>query len=132
VALSGYLFRRGEKAASDDAAGPCTIVAGEIAAAEAEEALARARAHAAGIALARDLTNAPAAEAGPAELADAALELARRHGFTAECWRGADVERRGFRMVAAVGRASARPPTVTVLARGLDAGEPAVALIGKG
>jgi leucyl aminopeptidase len=132
VALSGYRFRRSEKGAGDEAAGPCTIVAGDLAAAEAEEALARARAHVAGIALARDLTNAPAAEVGPAELADAALELARRHGFTAECWRGGDVERRGFRMVAAVGRASARPPTVTVLARGVDAGEPAVALIGKG
>ena len=132
VLLSGYGFRRSEKAAADESRSRCTLVSSELAVSEAEAALARARAHAAGIALARDLTNAPAAEVGPDELADAALALARRHGFTAECWRGPEVEQRGFRMVAAVGRASARPPTVTVLARGVDAGEPAIALIGKG
>jgi leucyl aminopeptidase len=132
VALAGYRFRRGGQAPAEEAASGCTLVAADVTASEAEAAFALARAHVAGIGLARDLTNAPAAEVGPAELADAALALARRHGFAAECWRGAEVERRGFRMVAAVGRASARPPTVTLLARGLESGEPEVALIGKG
>jgi leucyl aminopeptidase len=135
VALAGYRFKRGEKATADETAGACTLVtvdSGSAGAGDAEAALALAHAHVAGIALARDLTNAPAAEVGPAELADAALALAHRHGFTAECWRGAEVERRGFRMVAAVGRGSSRPPTVTVLSRGVESVEPALALIGKG
>jgi leucyl aminopeptidase len=139
VALSSYRCKRSGAPLPAEAAGPCTLVAADATPAECDSALRDARAHVAGIVLARDLTNAPAAEVGPDQLADAALELARRHGFAAECWRGAELEERGFRMVAAVGRASAHPPTVTVVSHGLAAAgsaaggvAPAVALIGKG
>jgi len=134
VALSAYRWKRSGQAAASDAAGACTLVAADSNDAETAAALAAAAAHVAGIRLARDLTNAPADEVGPDQLADAALALAKRHGLASECWRGAEVEARGFRMVAAVGRASARPPTVTVLSHGLGAAShaPAVALIGKG
>ncbi len=134
VALSAYRWKRSGQAAASDAAGACTLVAADSNDAETATALAAAAAHVAGIRLARDLTNAPADEVGPDQLADAALALAKRHGLASECWRGAEVEARGFRMVAAVGRASARPPTVTVLSHGLGAAShaPAVALIGKG
>ncbi|MBL8843476.1 MAG: leucyl aminopeptidase family protein [Planctomycetes bacterium] len=129
VLLSGYRFTRSGKSPSSAAPLAVRLVA-PVDRALAEAALARARAHVAGIVLARDLVNAPAAELGPDDLADAAAAVARRHGFTVEVLRGAEVARRGFRMVAAVGRSSAKAPTVTIVRRG-DA-PPAVALIGKG
>lgn len=129
VLLSGYRFTRSGKPGPSAAPLAVRLVA-PVDRALAEAALARARAHVAGIVLARDLVNAPAAELGPDDLADAAAAVARRHGFTVELLRGAEVARRGFRMVAAVGRSSAKPPTVTIVRRG--SAPPAVALIGKG
>jgi leucyl aminopeptidase len=130
VLLSTYRSKRSGRNAPPAAAGGCTLVA-DLGEAVAAKALERARALAAGVTLTRDLVNAPAAELGPDELADAALALARRHGLESEVVRGAEVAARGFRMVAAVGRGSVRPPTVTVLRRGGDSAAP-LALIGKG
>jgi len=131
VLLSTYRFRRSSKDVRPGPPGPCTLVV----ASESDATIAavrRAQAIAAGVVLTRDLVNAPAAELGPAELADAGVALAQRHGFECEVVHGGHVEERGFRMVAAVGRGSARAPTVTILKRDLDRGEPAIALIGKG
>ena len=84
--------------------------------------------------LARDLINTPANLLGPAELADAALELGNRHG--AECRRveGAELEAE-YPTVAAVGRGSERKPVVAAFTwQGSAAGATAkrIALCGKG
>ncbi|MBM4014209.1 MAG: leucyl aminopeptidase family protein [Planctomycetes bacterium] len=95
----------------------------------AAAAVRRGAAMAAGVLRARDLVNAPAEELGPSELAEAARAAALRCGAEVEVLHGDAVAARGFRMVAAVGRASAKPPTVTLVRRGVS---PRIALIGKG
>ncbi|MSR45458.1 MAG: leucyl aminopeptidase family protein [Planctomycetes bacterium] len=129
--LSDYGSRRSNQREAATGSIEVAIVS-SLPATQVTSAIERARALVAGVLLARELVNAPAQELGPAELADAAVEVARRHGYGIEVIRGADVERRGFRMVAAVGRASAKPATVTLLRRCPSDAAPAVALVGKG
>jgi leucyl aminopeptidase len=83
------------------------------------------------ICAARDLINAPAADLGPAELADAAASLAARHGAVAEIIAGAALEQ-AFPAVAAVGAGSVRAPRVAVLRWSGAADGPLVVLCGKG
>lgn len=82
-------------------------------------------------ALARDLINVPAAELGPAELAEAAQSLAERHDARCEIIEGERLAR-DFPTVAAVGAGSPRPPRVAMLRwTGAEHG-PLIALCGKG
>jgi len=80
---------------------------------------------------ARDLINAPAAELGPEQLAEAAAGLARRHGGRAEIITGEALSE-GFPCMAAVGAGSPRAPHLAVLRWEGDANGPLVALCGKG
>jgi leucyl aminopeptidase len=84
--------------------------------------------------LARDLINTPANLLGPAELADAAVQLAARHGAQAERINGKALAAR-YPAAAAVGAGSERAPEVVVLRwQGHNANEnsPLVSLCGKG
>jgi leucyl aminopeptidase len=80
--------------------------------------------------LTRDLVNTPANDLGPAELADSAQALARKHGATVAITDGEALEN-GFPMIAAVGAASARPPLLIDMTWG-EADAPKVTLVGKG
>jgi leucyl aminopeptidase len=95
---------------------------------------ADALAQAAAVWMVRDLINAPANLLGPAELAGAAAELARRHGAEAQTIQG-DALDREYPTVAAVGRGSARAPAVAKFrwcgSRAHDEA-PLIALCGKG
>lgn len=94
----------------------------------------RAVSEAGAIGMARDLINAPANLLGPAELADAALTLARDHGAEAECVEGAALET-FYPAVAAVGRGSSRAPRVAMFrwtGRRAAADAPLISLCGKG
>ena len=84
-----------------------------------------------GVALARDLTNTPANDLGPAELEQAARELASRHGAGVEATVGEALLQRNFPLIHAVGRAAARAPRLIDLTWG-DPGAPKVTLVGKG
>jgi leucyl aminopeptidase len=100
----------------------------------AEQASARATSLAAAMWMVRDLVNTPANLLGPAELADAALALAARHGATPYRVEG-EALARDYPAVAAVGQGSARPPVVAGFSwRGSAASDdsPLVALCGKG
>jgi leucyl aminopeptidase len=77
---------------------------------------------------ARDLINTPAADLGPSELASAARKLGRRYGARVKIVRG-DALARGYPMVAAVGRGSARAPCLIDLSWGRG---PKITLVGKG
>jgi leucyl aminopeptidase len=84
--------------------------------------------------LVRDLINTPANLLGPAELADAARSLLSRNGGHVNVITGANLAV-SYPTVYAVGRASSRPPVVTVAkwqnaACGPDA--PLVSICGKG
>jgi len=78
----------------------------------------------------RDWVNTPAADLGPAELAELAEELAARHDAEFEAIQGERLERE-FPAIHAVGRASSRAPQLIRLQWG-DPAHPPLALVGKG
>ena len=82
-------------------------------------------------AMARDLINTPANDMGPAELADVAAGLARRHGASFACTTGEALLAANYPLVHAVGRASARAPRLLDLRWG-EEHRPRVTLVGKG
>ena len=84
-----------------------------------------------GVALARDLINTPANDMGPAELEQAARDLAARHGAGIRAIVGDDLIKQNFPLIHAVGRASPRAPRLIDLAWG-DATHPKITLVGKG
>jgi leucyl aminopeptidase len=92
--------------------------------------VAYASAAAQAMALARDLINTPANDLGPAELALAATRVAKQHDAAIDVVEG-EALARGYPMIHAVGRASARAPRLIDLTWG-DADAPRVTLVGKG
>jgi leucyl aminopeptidase len=84
-----------------------------------------------GIFLTRDLINTPANDMGPAELADAAKQLAKTHKAKCSAIVGDDLLRKNFPAIHAVGRASDRAPRLIDLKWG-RASDPKVTLVGKG
>ncbi len=80
--------------------------------------------------LVRDLVNTPASDLGPAELAEAARELAERFGGDFSCIEGERLERE-FPAIHVVGQASSRAPRLIRLQWGDDSAPP-LALVGKG
>ncbi len=82
-------------------------------------------------ALARDLINTPAQDLGPAELAAAARQLARRHRMRARFVVGEALLKGGYGLIHAVGRAATNAPRLIDLTWG-NARDPKVTLIGKG
>ncbi len=91
---------------------------------------ARLAAMAAGEFLTRDLINTPAQDMGPAELEQAARDLAAAHGATVAVTLGDDLLAQDFPMIHAVGRASPRAPRLIDLAWGTTG--PRLTLVGKG
>ena len=83
------------------------------------------------VALVRDMVDTPAADMGPADLAEAVEKLGREAGASVAVTQGNPLE--DFPMITAVGRAAARDRTPRLIE--LNWGDPAaprVALIGKG
>ena len=81
--------------------------------------------------LVRDLINTPANDLGPAELAQAARRLARRHGARIAVIVGDQLLRRRYPAIHAVGKASGRAPRLIDLRWG-DSRHPRVTMVGKG
>ena len=92
---------------------------------------ARAEAIVEAMAMARDLITTPSSDMGPAELAQAAQELAQKHKARIRVIVGEDLLRQNYPMVHAVGRASARAPRLIDLTWG-NPRDPKVTLVGKG
>ena len=84
----------------------------------------------AAVTMGRDLINRPANDLTPFALETAALDLAAKHGATAETVRGEDLAR-SFPMVHAVGRAATEAPRLVDFRWG-DPAAPTVTLVGKG
>jgi leucyl aminopeptidase len=84
------------------------------------------------VALVRDLIDTPAADMGPADLAQAAETVAKRHGGTVMVITG-DALLQGYPMIAAVGRAATREraPRLIEIKWG-DPAHPRIAIVGKG
>jgi leucyl aminopeptidase len=81
--------------------------------------------------LARDLINTPSNDMGPAELAQAAKDVAMRFGAEFGCIVGDDLVMQNFPLIHAVGMASSRAPRLIELNWGNPA-HPKVTLVGKG
>lgn len=94
----------------------------------------RAATEASAVWMVRDLINSPANALGPAELADAAIELGKAHGASCKRIEGAQLNE-GYPTVATVGRGSLRPPVVAGFhwrgSKATDA-SPLLSLCGKG
>jgi leucyl aminopeptidase len=82
------------------------------------------------IALVRDLINTPANDLGPAQLAEAARSLAKRHRAKCTVIAGDALLKRNYPAVHAVGRASSEDPRLIDLRWGSRG--PKVTLVGKG
>ena len=93
--------------------------------------LAYAEAAATASALARDLINTPANDMGPAELAEAAVDLGARCGARSRILVGEELTTHDFPLIHAVGAASPRQPRLIDLRWG-DRAAPRVTLVGKG
>ena len=84
-----------------------------------------------GVFLARDLVNTPASDMGPAELADAAVKVAKKAGAKHRVIKGDDLLAENYPTIHAVGRASVRAPRLVDIRWG-DKSAPKVTLVGKG
>src|SRR2546423_1667304 len=80
---------------------------------------------------ARDFITPRENDLAPAELADAAQALARRHDAAFRAIVGDDLLKQNFPLIHAVGHASARAPRLIDITWG-DPGRPKIALVGKG
>ncbi len=81
--------------------------------------------------LVRNLTNTPTEDMGPAELAHAAVELAKHHNAAIVQIIGDDLLKNNYPTIHAVGRASPRVPRLIDLRWG-DMSHPKITLVGKG
>jgi leucyl aminopeptidase len=86
---------------------------------------------AAGIGLTRDLINTPAADLGPADLADAAKAMAKPHKAKVKIIVGKSLLSENYPSVHAVGRAAAQEPRLIDITWG-KINAPRVTLVGKG
>ncbi len=80
--------------------------------------------------LTRDLINTPAEDLGPAELAEAARELAKTHKAKFKAIVGEDLLKKNFPSIHAVGRAAEKTPRLIDLKWGSKG--PKITLVGKG
>jgi leucyl aminopeptidase len=81
--------------------------------------------------MARDLINTPANDMAPAELEQAAFDVAARYGAKVAAIIGDDLLKQNFPLIHAVGRAAAAPPRLIDFTWG-DPKAPKVTLVGKG
>ena len=91
----------------------------------------RVTAMASAMTLARDLINTPAEDMGPAELAAAALTVAKAHKAKVTQIIGDDLLKQNFPAIHRVGRAAAQAPRLIDLQWG-QAKHPKITLVGKG
>ena len=100
---------------------------------KAEKGVAEGLAVMAGVILARNLVNKPAAEVTPTRIGEEALALGKRHGIKATVLGLKELQEQGFGGIIAVGKASANEPRFIILEYGEPSEEaPTIALIGKG
>jgi leucyl aminopeptidase len=104
---------------------------GEVA--EAQAAIQRAQAIAAGVAFAKDLGNLPGNICTPTYLAEQAVALGRTHGLKVEAMEKKQIEKLGMGAFLAVAQGSREPPRFIVIEHmGGKKDERPVALVGKG
>jgi leucyl aminopeptidase len=130
VLLGSYRFS--EKSADRAGTGKDAEVRLLTQATDQAAAVERAVIIAAAVALARDLSNTPAAVKSPQWLAEAAGRAAADAGLTARIWTPDELAAAGFGGITAVGSGSARPPRLIELRYAPVGANRHVVLVGKG
>jgi len=126
------------RATKPSASAPSRLVQASLLCAKAEhaavaEGLARGRAIAAGVELARECANRPANVCTPSYLAEQAKKLAKSHGLKVEVLDRKDCARLGMGAFLAVAQGSAEPPRFIVARyQGAAKGVAPLVLVGKG
>ncbi|GAA3129509.1 hypothetical protein GCM10010466_20300 [Planomonospora alba] len=135
--LASYTFRIGETPAASRPVGSIRLVTGdggETGSApdtgSVEAGLARGKALAGAVALARDLANTPSSVKSPAWLAERAAE----QGVATRIWDEHELRAEGFGGILAVGQGSVNPPRLVQLSYEPEGGraDGHVVLVGKG
>ncbi|MEM7652115.1 MAG: leucyl aminopeptidase family protein [Pseudomonadota bacterium] len=124
-ALGGYSFTRYKKAKRK----PARLVVPQ----EADAKTARRIAD--GVGLTRDLINTPAADMGPAELAESAKSVAEAYEAKFSAIVGKDLLKKNYPAVHAVGRASNRDPRLIDISwspKRVKKSAPKIVIVGKG
>ncbi len=129
-----YVYRHTKPSAPPDSKlTRLSLVCAKADAAALDVGLARGRAIAAGVALAREYANRPGNHCTPSDLAAAAKALARSHGLRLEVLERKDVEKLGMGAFLAVAQASHQAPKFIVLRwNGAPRAAAPVVLVGKG
>src|SRR4051812_33890384 len=129
LALASYVFTRKSEPKPVKLT-DATLVAADPRA--AEQVLARARATAAAVHLARDLANTPSLEKSPQWMAEQAVLVAAAARLETQVWDVEGLRREGFGGILAVGRGSVRPPRLVRVDHAPRGARRHVVLVGKG
>ena len=134
TADAAYLYRHTKpSAAADVTIEKLTLLCAKQDAKAVQQGLARGRAVAAGVKLARDLANLPGNHCTPTVLAEQARKLGKTHGLKVEVLDRKALQKLGMGAFLAVTQGSHEPPRFIVAHyRGAAKSEPPVVLVGKG
>lgn len=97
-----------------------------------QPSIARGTAVAAGVALARDLINEPAAAKAPEILAGRAVDIAEAHGIAVRVYDESEIEAERFGGLAAVNAGATNPARMVVLRYTPEGASRTLAMVGKG
>jgi leucyl aminopeptidase len=132
--LGAYRFARyftGDRKPKADL-GQVTICLSAPTPKSAKEEIDRAQTVAAGVNLARDLSNEPPNELYPATLAEAAARTAKEAGVKVQVFDFEEIQSRGMKLLRAVGQGSERKPTLTHLSWVPKNPKRRIVFVGKG
>jgi leucyl aminopeptidase len=132
--LGNYAFHafRGASAASQPAPVRKIMITGDPKDKDQAAALARAEVIATAVNYARDLVNTPPSALPPEEIAQQAIESARKLPVRVEVWDEEALARDEFGGILAVGQGSANPPRLIRLEYAPKGARRSITLIGKG
>ena len=132
--LGNYAFHafRSASAASQPAPVQKIVITGDPKDKNQSAALARAEVIATAVNYARDLVNTPPSALPPEEIAQQAIESARKLPVRVEVWDEEALARDEFGGILAVGQGSANPPRLIRLEYAPKGAKRSIALIGKG
>ncbi len=130
--LGAYDFTAYRQASLDGRKAPVQSVGIATTDPGAKAALKRAGIVAAAVALARDLTNTPAGNLHPADLADIAKSAATAAGCAVEVLDEKALRKGGYGGITGVGQGSANPPRLVRIGYTHPKAKRTVALVGKG
>jgi leucyl aminopeptidase len=134
IELGAYRFTKyltADRKPKVELKGAVVVVPGKVDA-KARAAVAVGRGVAAGVNMARDLSNEPPNVIYPEAFASAAASVAKEHGLKFEVFDFDEIRRRGMKLIEAVGRGSSREPRLVHITWAPRGAKRKLAFVGKG